>query len=360
MKKRSILQKPRKTQWTIGLDLGDRHSRYCALDQEGTIVWEGSVTTRQNALRELFGALACCRVVIEVGTHSPWISRLLATLGHEVIVANARKVRLIAESKRKNDKLDARTLARLARADPQLLCPIRHRCEQAQADLAVIRARAAMVESRTGLINTVRGLVKSFGARLPKCDAAQIGPAMLADVPAPLHAAVRVLLEQIAAQSRGIEQYDAAIEQLGREQYPETELLRQVHGVGPVIALSYVLTVDDAGRFRRSREVGAYLGLQPSQRESGQSRPQLRISKEGDRYLRKLLVQGAQTILRCNGSDCDLRRWGLRLAARGGKNAKKRAVVAVARKLAVLLHRLWVTGEVYEPLRNAQARLAAA
>jgi len=116
---------------------------------------------------------------------------------------------------------------------------------------------------------------------------------------------------------------------------------------------SYVLTLDDPKRFRRSRDVGGFLGLRPKQRDSGQSQPQLRITKEGDPYLRKLLVQGAHYILGWRGPDTDLRRWGLKLAARGGKNAKKRAVVAVARKLAVLLHRIWVSGENYEPLRHS-------
>ena len=152
------------------------------------------------------------------------------------------------------------------------------------------------------------------------------------------------------------------MEQIARTQYPETQLLRQVSGVGSLIALTFVLTVEDRERFQKSRDVGCYVGLRPKQSESGQSQPQLPISKEGDRYLRTLLVQGAHCIVCRRGPDTDLKRWGLKLASHGGKNAKKRAIVAVARKLAVLLHRLWVTGEVYEPLRNslaAQSKQAA-
>ena len=152
-----------------------------------------------------------------------------------------------------------------------------------------------------------------------------------------------------------IQALDQQVEQITRTDYPETGLLRQVSGVGPLFALTFVLTVEDRERFQKSRDVGCYVGLRPRQSDSGESEPQLRISKEGDPYLRKLLVQGAHCIMGRRGPDTDLKRWGLKLSARGGKNAKKRAVVAVARKLAILLHRLWVTGEVYEPLRNNQA-----
>ena len=130
-------------------------------------------------------------------------------------------------------------------------------------------------------------------------------------------------------------------------------LLKQVKGVGTLIALTFLLTLEDPHRFGKSRDVGGYLGLQPGRRNSGKSEPQLHISKEGDPYLRTLLVQGAQHILGPFGVDCDLRRWGLKLAERGGKSGKKRAIVATARKLAVLLHHLWVSAEVYEPLHNS-------
>jgi len=209
-------------------------------------------------------------------------------------------------------------------------------------------------------VNAGRGLVKSFGERLQSCDADQMRPEMLAAMPEPLRQALEPLLKEVESLTERIREYDAAIEKIAQTHYPETQLLRQVKGVGPLIALTYILTLDDPQRFQRSRDVGGYVGLQPRQRESGQSQPQLRISKEGDVYVRKLLVQGAHYILGPFGPDTDLRRWGLRLAQRGGRNAKKRACVAVARKLAVLLHRLWVTGEVYKPLGYGQAGAAAA
>jgi transposase len=316
---------------------------------------EGSVTLNKEAVARKFARMRRCRVAMEVGTHSPWLSRLLTKLGFEVIVANARQVQLISASSRKNDRMDARLLARLARVDPQLLRPIRHRSEQAQADLMAIRVRASLLEARTGLVNAARGFAKTWGERLPACDADAMGVEKIEGLPAAVGDLLRPLLEQVESLTAQIKKLDSTLEQIARTSYPETELLRQVSGVGNLIALTFVLTVGDRERFQKSRDVGCYLGLRPKQSDSGESQPQLPITKEGDRYLRTLLVQGAHLILNRRGPDTDLKRWGLKLASHGGKNAKKRAIVAVARKLAVLLHRLWVTGEVYEPLRNNPA-----
>ena len=337
---------------TIGMDLGDKTSRYCALDQQGEVVGEGSVATTKKAMALKFGGAGRCRIAMEVGTHSPWVSRLLTGLGHEAIVANARQVRLITQSTRKDDKLDARLLARLARIDPELLRPIRHRSEQAQEHLLAIRVRAALVDARTSLVNAARGFAKASGERLPACDADSLEVERMDGLPAGLQERLRPLLEQIESLTVKIKEADQTLEQIARIEYPETKLLRQVNGVGVWIALTFVLTVEDSARFEKSRDVGCYVGLRPKRSESGQSQPELRITKEGDRYLRKMLVQGAHLILNRRGPDTDLKRWGLKLAARGGKNQKKRAVVAVARKLAILLHRLWVTAEVYQPLRR--------
>jgi transposase len=343
---------------TIGMDLGDKTSRYCALDEDGEVLFERATASSQKGMLEAFGALGRCRIALEVGTHSPWVSRLLKKLGHEVIVANARQVKLITQSSRKNDKLDAQTLARLARVDPQLLRPIQHRSEEAQQHLMVIRVRATLVETRTALVNSARGLAKSMGERLPKCDADNLDVECMETLPEALQTTLKPLLEEVASVTEKIHALDERIEQIAREQYPETALLKQVSGVGNLIALTFVLTVEDPARFGKSRDVGCYVGMRPKSRESGESQPQLGISKEGDVYLRKLLVQGAHHILG-RGPDTDLKRWGLKLFARGGKNAKKRALVAVGRKLGVLLHCLWVSGEVYEPLRHSEAREAA-
>jgi transposase len=344
---------------TIGLDLGDRSSWYWVVDEAGRIPLEQRVRTTAKALQEVFGTMPRSRIALEIGTHSPWISRLLSELGHEVIVANARKVGRIGESRKKDDRLDAQTLARLARIDPQLLYPVKHRSAQAQADLTLIRARAGWVRARSGLVNTARGLAKSYGERLRGCNVRNLNPEKAEGLSPELQRALEPLLSAIAELSDRIREYNERIEALAQESYPQVALLQQIKGVGTLIALTYMLRLEDPHRFGKSGDVGCYLGLQPGRRNSGQSEPQLHISKEGDPYLRRLLVQGAQHILGPFGIDCDLRRWGLKLAERGGRNGKKRAIVATARKLAVLLHHLWVSGEVYEPLHNSN-RIAVA
>ena len=339
---------------TIGLDLGDRNSYYCVVNEVGELVLEQKVTTSAKALQAAFGAMPRSRIALEIGTHSPWISRLLRQWGHEVIVANARKVRLIGESRKKDDRLDAQTLARLARIDPKLLYPVKHRSARAQADLTVIRARAGLVRARTALVNTARSLAKSYGERLRGCNVRNMDPEKAEGLSPELQAALQPLLRAMQSISEQIAEYNQRIEALAQQSYPQVALLKQIKGVGTLIALTFWLTLEDPQRFRKSRDVGCYLGLQPGRRNSGKSEPQLHISKEGDPYLRTLLVQGAQHILGPFGVDCDLRRWGLKLAERGGKSGKKRAIIATARKLAVLLHHLWVRGEAYDPLHNSQ------
>ena len=345
---------------TIGLDLGDRSSCYCVLDAVGDVLLEQKVSTTPKAMREVFGSMPGCRIALETGTHSPWVSRLLSELGHEAIVAHARNVRLIAESKRKDDRLDAFTLARLVRIDPQLLCPVKHRSAEAQADLIVIRARAALVRNRTTLLNAARGLTKSYGEKLGRGNARSMKPKAAQDLSPELKNALGPLMKEIQSVSERIRDYDELLESMAQSKYPEAERLKQIKGVGTLIALTYMLTLEDPGRFRKSRDAACYVGLQPGRRNSGQSEPQMRISKEGDPYLRALLVQAAHHILGPWGVDSDLRRWGVKLAEHGGKRGKKRATIAVARKLAVLLHRLWVSGDVYVPLRQVGQAVVSA
>jgi len=340
------------TRITIGMDLGDRYSQLCALDGEGEAVEEVRVRTEERALRAAFGARSAAHVVMEAGTHSPWVSRLLEALGHEVWVANPRRVRLISHSDRKSDRHDAETLARLGRMDPALLRPIRHRSAETLADREWLRARAALVASRTQLVNHVRSAVKVAGGRLPSSSTAAFVRKVTEAIPERLRAPLSPVLNQIDALTAALHHYEEQLEALAEAKYPETACLRQVAGVGVVTSLAFVLTLEDPHRFAKSRAVGSYLGLRPRQRQSGDMDLQMRITKAGDRELRRLLVQSAHYILGPFGPDTDLKRFGKRLAERGGKAAKKRAVVAVARKLAVLLHRLWVTGEVYEPVRS--------
>jgi transposase len=350
----------KENQLTIGLDLGDRTSRYCSLNEAGEIIPEQELPTTAKGFEPVFSKIPRSRIALETGTHAPWISRQLSQYGHEVIVAHARNVRLISESSRKDDRRDARTLARLARIAPALLSPVRHRCVQAQIHLTVIRARAALVSTRTALGNAASGLTKSNGQRLRECGREQMNREIAQGLSQELRDALDPLLAEIESLNQRIAEYDTRIEQIAREKYPEVARLQQVKGVGPLIALTFVLTGDDPYRFRRSRDVGCLLGLRPGRRNSGMSEPQPHSSKEGDRYLRTLLVRGAHYVMGPFGQDSDLRRWGLKLAERGGRNAQQRAVVAVARKLAVPLHKLRVSQEVYEALRNSRSGMAQA
>lgn len=337
----------------IGIDLGDRSSRACVLDAQANVESESSFPTTEEGFRKQFAKLAPTRVAIEVGTHSPWVSRLLKELGHEVIVANARKLRLIYENDRKDDRVDAMYLARLARLDPNLLSPVTHVGAESQADRAMLHARDALVRARAALVNQVRGLVKAMGSRLPASSTDAFAAKVRDEVPEVLRPALEPIIDAIDGLSKSIRVYDRRIDEVVAKRYPLAEHVTSVPGVGNLTALAYMLVIEDPKRFRRSRDVAAYLGLTPRRDQSGGSDPELRITKAGNGFVRRLLVQSAHYILGPFAGESDLRDWGLKLAARGKKTAKKRAVVAVARKLAVLLHHLWATRSTYEPQRNA-------
>lgn len=347
-----------KTILTVGIDLGDRFSHYCVVNQDGEVMEEGRIATTAAALQRHFAGEGRQRIAVECGTHSAWVSRLLRELGHEVWVANTRKIRAITGSESKNDRNDAEKLARFAAHDPQLLSPIEHRSAERQRDLNLLQARDTLVRARTMLVNAVRGMVKSAGHRLPKCSTESFAQVARSGVPSGYEAAMLPLIEQVAAVTEQIRKMDKEIAALAKR-YPEVERLRSVPGVGPIIATAYVLTLDSAERVASSRAAGAFLGLRPRQAQSGERDPQRRISKTGNEFLRRLLVQAAQYTLGPFGPDSQLRRWGLKLAASSGKRGKKRAVVAVARKLAVLLHCLWRSGQSYRPFPHAKPAAAA-
>ena len=355
----TVLREQATGSMVIGIDVGDRYSQICAMDQQGNALQKGRLRTEGRALHEQFSALARQRVVMETGTHSPWMSRLLGGCGHEVIVANARKLRLITENDQKSDDVDAFLLADLGRTNVRLLSPIQHRRVEAQQDLAVIRARDELIGVRTGLINHVRGVVKSNGERLPQCATKVFQAKASEHIPEALRRAMSGMLETVDQVSEEIHRYDCEVEQLVEDKYPQAKLMMQINGVGALTALAFLLTLDDPHRFENSRTVGAYLGLVTRRRQSGERDPQLGISKAGNELVRKLLVNCAHHMLGPVGADSALRRWGLKLLARGGKAARKRAATAVARKLAVLMHHLWVSGEVYEPLRGCREAPAA-
>ena len=351
----------------IGIDLGDRKHAVCVTGKNGKILREFTITNSRKHLEQLAADYPKARIAMEVGTHSPWISRLLTAEGaKEVVVANARKLRAIYTNERKCDRLDAQMLAKLMRVDPALLSPIHHGSEAAQRDLLSIKLRDALVRQRVNVIGSIRGLLKSLGIRLPAPETSAFAraarKALVAhpDILASIEPAL-VVLDHLSAQ---ITEFDRTIREAARSRHPETVRLQQIVGVGPITSLSFVLCVEDPGRFADARDVGPWLGLVPRRDQSGDTDRQLPITKSGNRYLRGLLVQCAHYILGHWGPDCELRRYGLRLTARGGQAAKKKAVIAVARKLAVLMLTLWQRQSDYEALRattrKAQAEAKAA
>ena len=341
-------------EWIAGVDVSDRKSSVFLVHRSRGVFTEQEIATTSEGFEEFFRDRDPVRVIIEVGSHSPWIVRVLRNLGHQVVVADPRQILLISRSISKTDRKDAELLARLGRGDLQLLHPVVHRSRQTMADRAVVSARSRLVECRTKLLNAARGLVKPFGFRFPSGSPKKLSEVAMESLPEDLHPAILPLLEQIHSLSAQIKKMDAVIGAISLSRYPVAGRLAEVPGVGPITSLHFVLTIEDPTRFKRSRDVGPYLGLTPKQYASGDRSPQLGITRRGDRCLRQLLVQCAHYILSTRGPDSDLRRWGLRIACHGGRRGKRRAVVAVARRLAVLLHRIWTTGEEYRPIADSK------
>lgn len=344
---------------TIGMDLGDKFHIAVVFDGEGTEQGISKVTNTKTGINKFFERYKGATVAIEAGTHSPWISRYLEEMGCHVYVGNPRKLRFIWDSTDKSDERDARMLGMVCRIEPRLLSPLRHRGQKAQADLALVKSRDMLVTTRSRLINHVRSVVKTNGERLPSCSTDYFVRRCAAHVPKDLQPSLASIMETISQVSDKIHELDAEIDRMCREEYPETHLLQQVPGVGPITALAFVLTIENPAHFKKSRQVGAFLGLTPRRDQSGETDKQLRITKAGNKYMRRLLITSAHYITGPFGPDSHLRRHGLSIAERGGKNAKKRAVCAVGRKLAVLLHRLWSSEQPYEPFYGIEHKKAA-
>lgn len=344
----------------IGMDLGDRFHEVCGLDDEGRVVERMKVANTAEGLDKVFAGRSGAVIAIEAGTHSGWVGRRLEGHGHRVVVANPRHVRAIWDRDRKSDVTDAEMLARLVRVDETLLHPVRLRTEATQIDRAMLSVRDGLVQTRTKLVNQVRGLAKALGQRVAATDARSFASKAREGLSGAVFEALEPLLTVLDAIELQIRAMDRTVERVGAERYPVTARLREVPGVGPLTAMAYAVTIEDPARFERSRDVGAYLGLVPRRDQSGATDKQLPITKAGDGYLRRLLVNSSQYILGPFGPPCALRTFGLRLAERGGRNAKRRAVVAVARKLSVLLHALWVGTAPYDPNRGMNVVTEAA
>jgi len=338
---------------TIGIDVGDRRSHACVVDGSRTVLEEFSFETNEVGLCEKLRREPC-QIILEVGPHSRWMQKSLQRLGHTVRVVDARKIQLISRSNNKTDRRDARTLAQLGAGVPELLGDIKHRSDAAQADLALLLTRDHFVGQRTATINRMRGVLKSVGVKVPRMSTKVFHGRVGELVPEALRPALLPLLAELSWLHQQLRSLDKEIDKMA-ERYPAVAKLKQVSGVGNLTALAFVLSLDDPSRFKKSRDVGPFVGLTPRKHASGEKDPQLSITRSGNPYLRRILVQAAHYILGPFGPECLLRRQGLRIVERGGKHAKKRAAVAVARKLAVLLHRLWVSDAPYEPWYRTEA-----
>lgn len=337
-----------------GIDLHLKSSEVCVLDEAGAVTERAHIPTTEKAFRRWFGGREKMRICIEASGLSPWVGRILSELGHEVIVANAQRVRLIAESTLKNDTMDAETLARLVRMDPGLVRPIRHRSEETQRLRGMLRVRRTLVNNRTACLNTARGLLRSFGYRTPGQRPERLARALTTGkVPEALCGLVAPLVVTALELDEKVGALDSEVIEAGRA-FPEVARFQRVPGIGPLVALSYVLCLEDPNRFPSSRDIPSFLGLRPVMRESAERSRFGRITRHGDAEMRRLLVQAAHGCLRSR-QDSDLKRWAEQLAGRIGK---KKAIVALARKLAVVLHHLWLSGEDYQALRQEIAAAA--
>ena len=333
----------------LGIDVHSKYSEVCGISDEGKITVRSRTPTTETGLKRFFGSRERSKVTLESGPVTPWVYRLLCELGHEVTVVNPRRVRLIAESTLKTDSIDAEVLARLSRLDLGFLRPVYQRTREAQELRTRLRVRTSLVKARTSLINAVRGTLRAQGYRVPSCPADSFVarfatmrlPASLAEVLEPMVTTIGELTERIQGLKAKLVAESSSDELVQR--------LQTVPGVGPLVSLAYVGWMDRPDRFRESRDVGASLGLRPSLRSSGGHEIRGRITREGDTEMRRLLVQAAHAALQCH-KDSSLKRWAESLVERLGKG---KAVVALARKIAVLLHHLWVTGESFRAFPQA-------
>jgi len=341
---------------TIGLDLGKRFSHALVVRSDGKILVDQRITTCRAEFVEFFGQWEGADVVFEVGPQALWTNALLLELGHNALAVNPRELPQIYKTKKKTDRIDARKLVKARFSQELPLVELRDLDKH--ADLAVIRTRIVFVEQRTKLVNHARSVCSSFGLNLPKCDAAYFHRHVRDKIPEELKDSLIPVIDELESLNATIKRLDKKIDKLSEQKYPETRPLKTVPGIASLTALAFVLTLHNSKRFGSSRLVGSYLGLVPKLDQSCTSNPQLRITKSGDPYLRKLLVTAAHHVLGARGSDSALRRYGHRICAEGSNNrgAKKRAVVAVARKLGVLLHHVWQTGEHYTPFPNGVPR----
>lgn len=329
---------------TIGVDVSDRTSKICVMAKDGVarrIVVETTCATTRAGFGEAFAKFdRSWPVVFETGTHCRWMDSHLRSLGFKTFVANPAKVKLITGSNCKSDRGDARKLARLALADVGLLNPVRLRGERHQQMLRFHEARQLLMGQRTALINQIRNFAKSSGFRLPDCSTERFHDLDRSSWTAEFEQTVWPMMDMVKAVNMKLAAYDSMIGRLAEEPEFKAQVERamEVYGVGVVGSTALVAAIGgDVSRFGRARDVAPYLGLVPKRSQSGESDPQLGMTKAGNGLVRKVLVECANVVMKANSRDTDLKLKGLRISTRGGGISRKKAKVAVARGLAVLM-----------------------
>lgn len=331
-----------------GIDLAMRSSSICMMDGRGGVVAERVVATEESAFRVLFGGRNRMRCVLEASPLAEWAAEVLEGLGHEVIVIDPRKAKGVIATKKKTDKLDARNLAKMGRTG--WYTEVHRKSGQARATRTFLQARHGLVQTALAQGARIRGLLRAHGIKVGQVPESQFAARVqrLAGEKNPL---LWPMLEPLVAVWRqALESAEQMRRQLIRQaaQAEVPRRLMTVPGVGPIVASAYAATIDDPRRFRSGNQVAAYVGLVPSVVQSGELDVHGHITREGDGLLRGYLVEAAHVLLTRTCRTCALKRWGLKLAKKKGHG---KARVAVARKLAALLHHLWITGESFDPTR---------
>lgn len=332
---------------SCGIDLAVRSSAICIMSSRGAVVMERVVPTDEAGLLAGVAGRARMRCILEASPLAEWAAAVLEGAGHEVIVIDPRKAKGVIASKKKTDKLDARNLARMGLTG--WYTQVHRKSSQARATRTFLQARAGLVQTALAQGSRIRGLLRAHGIKLGPVAESQF--ASRVKQAAQQQAGLWPMLEPLVKVWRqALEGAERMRKQMASQASAESvpRQLMTVPGVGPLVASTYVATIDEPRRFRSSRQVPAYLGLVPSVEQSGQREVHGRITREGDGLLRSYLIEAAQVLLTRTRRSCSLKRWGLRLWKKKGL-AKAR--VAVARKLAILLHRLWITGETFDPAR---------
>jgi transposase len=333
----------------IGIDIGDKINFVCILNNKGEILFRKEISNTKEDMREYFQSIEKASIVFEVGSHSPWISRLLIADGHDVFICNPRKLAAVSQNLKKSDEEDSLMLAQLLLTGKHLLSQVHHANEDKMRDFLLIKSRKALVKCRTILINTSRGVVKSFGERIsPNLTANAFHKYAGDSLTSESNEKIKDLIEVIGKTTEQILLYEKNIDTLIQNKYPVAQLLQSINGVGPLTSLTYVLTIDDPKKFPNSRTVGAFLGLVPRRDQSGNKDKQLPITKAGSKLLRSLLINCANYILSEKGEDNQIKRFGLKIRGDGtSKTKNNKAKVAVARKLSVIMHKLWITNKPF-------------